>query len=350
MTWPASRELPWETAGQEPDDRPRILLIGASGQIGRELWRALQPLGCVLCTRHSSAGAITEPAELELDLSLPTTIPAVMDHVRPNLVVNAAGYTNVERAEEEPDLAMIVNAIAVGVLAEEAGRLGAALVHYSTDYVFDGSDNVPWHESDISHPLNVYGRSKLAGEDAIRSSGAPHLIVRTSWVYSPTGRNFVLTMLGSASQPSMIRVVDDQIGAPTPAWLVADTTAQVLAQARGEFAQFLSRRGGTLHVTCRGATTWHGLAVELFCQARRRGAALLVQEVEPISSAEYGSPVQRPANSRLDCRRLRQRFGLVPPDWRTALGLSLEEMLRRRNEVVTNAPTDGVPENLEESR
>jgi dTDP-4-dehydrorhamnose reductase len=347
MTLPASREPPSEAAGQVPDDRSRILLIGATGQIGRELRRSLQPLGRVVCTSRSPGNAAA--GALELDLRRPTTIPAVLDRVHPDLVVNAAAYTDVEQAEQEADLAMVINGIAPGVLAEETRRLGAALVHFSTDYVFQGTGDMPWHEQDTPHPINAYGHSKLVGEDAIRGTGADHLIVRTSWVYGSEGRNFVLTMLRLGSERETLHVVDDQLGAPTSARLVADITAQVLAQARGQFVPFLARHGGTLHVSCRGATTWHGLAVEVFQQARRHGAALRVQEVKPITSAEYGCLVQRPANSRLDCRHLRDCFGLIPPDWSTDLGLSVAEILRCRPESLALAPVAAMSATREEN-
>ncbi len=327
--------------GTRGDGRwPRLLLIGAGGQLGSELLRTLQPLGQVICTHHRARGA---SADLELDLSQPKTIRETVRRLRPDLVINAGGYTDVEEAERHPDLPMRINGLAANVLASEARRQGSGLVHYSTDYVFDGSGQEPWHEKSRPHPLNAYGDSKLAGEEAIRQGGVEHLIIRTSWVYGPRGRNFLLTMLRQGRDQECLRVVADQVGAPTPARMVAEVTAQILAQARGEFARFLGRCGGLLHVACQGETSWHGFATEIFRQARRHGAALSVQAVEPISSQQYAARARRPANSRLNCGRLRHCFGLAPPDWQTALELCLEEMSRAQGTVFGEPRMDDEP-------
>jgi dTDP-4-dehydrorhamnose reductase len=315
-----------------------VLLIGASGQVGRELLHTLESVGQVACTHRGAAGG---PPELELHLDRPETITRVFSRVRPDLVINAAGYTDVEGAERYPDLAMVINGYAPGILANEACRVGAALVHYSTDYVFDGSGAAPWKEHDRVGPLNAYGRSKLEAEEAIRKSGVSHLIVRTSWVYSPQGRNFVLTMLRLGRERQRIGVVNDHVGAPTSARTVAQITAQVLMQAGGKFATFLGRYGGLLHVCCQGEASWHGFAVEIFRQAKRLGESLTVQEVEPIASDEYPSRVRRPANSRLDCGRFRRHFGLVPPSWQAALQDCLEEMFAPQSVPTTQAIVDG---------
>lgn len=254
--------------------------------------------------------------------------------VAPQLIVNAAAYTAVDRAEKEHDLAMAVNAAAPAILAEEAERIGAGIVHYSTDYVFDGSGTRPWREEDTTGPLNAYGHSKLAGEEAIRASGAAHLILRTSWVYAARGSNFVRTMLRLGQERPELRVVADQHGAPTAARVIADMTGQILAQAGGEFAKFLAERGGTTHLCCRGETTWHGLATAIFEFARKHGISLAVQNVEPIRTEEYPTPARRPANSRLDCGRLRERFGLTAPAWQEALSLCVQEMVSSGDSAV----------------
>jgi dTDP-4-dehydrorhamnose reductase len=253
-------------------------------------------------------------------LSSPEDVRAAVREVRPTLIVIAAAYTAVDKAEQETDLALAVNGTAPGILAEEGKRLGAALIHYSTDYVFNGAGNRPWTEDHPTAPLNAYGRSKLAGEERIRASGIPHLIMRTSWLYGLYGPNFVKTMLRLGTTRAELKVVNDQIGAPTPVSLLADVTGQILAQARGNLVDWLDDRGGILNVCAAGETNWHAFAEEIFCLARMRGMALAVERVLSIPTSAYPTPTARPLNSRLDLSRLRQRFGLVPPDWRTALG------------------------------
>ncbi len=304
--------------------RQRILLIGATGQIGGELLRSLRPLGEVVAPCRAPARGT--PA---LDLSRPDGIRAAVRELRPQLIVNAAAYAAVDQAEAEIARAMVVNGIAPGILAEEALRLGAALVHYSTDYVFDGSGTRAWRENDPTGPLNAYGRSKLAGEVAIRATGAAHLILRTSWVHGVRGVNFVKTMLRLAAERASLKVVDDQIGAPTSAQVVAEVTARILAQAAADFVGWLRERGGLLHLACAGETNWHQFAVEIFRRAQLRGALAAAPDVRPVPSSGYPTAARRPANSRLDCRRLAERFGIVPPDWKTALEQTLEGILPR---------------------
>ena len=301
-------------------DRPRILLVGAQGQVGWELLRTLAPLGNVVATaRRTDSQAPELPACRPLDLTDALAIRSLVREVRPALVVNAAAYTAVDRAEQEPALAEAINSDAPGVLATEAAQLGAALVHYSTDYVFDGQGQQPHREDDPTGPLGVYGRTKLAGEERIRASGAAHLILRTSWVFAPRGHNFVRTMLRLGSERRELKVVCDQVGAPTSAAVLADLTARILGQARSSFAAFLAERGGTVHACCAGETNWHALAEEIFCRARALGWPLVVERVDAIATAAYPTPARRPLNSRLDTSRLAERFGLSAPPWPVAL-------------------------------
>lgn len=280
----------------------RILLTGCSGQVGYELERSLQALGEVVAVDRA-----------RMDLSDLDQVRSVVREVKPGLIVNPAAYTAVDKAESEPDLARRINALAPGVMAEEAKRLGAAMVHYSTDYVFDGSKQGTWVETDPVNPLNVYGQTKLEGEQAIAAAGIDHLILRTSWVYGMRGKNFLLTMLRLAKEREELRVVADQHGAPTWSRTIADTTAVLLAQAREE--GWWQRHSGIYHLSSRGETTWFG-----FTQAIIEQAGLNCR-VLPISSAEYPVPARRPANSLMNADKLERLC--VLPDWKTALGLCM---------------------------
>lgn len=291
---------------------PRILLTGANGQVGWELQRSLASLGEVVAVHRQG-----------LDLSDADQIRKIVQDVRPGVIVNAAAYTAVDKAEEEEALAMAVNGTAPGVFAEQARAIGAALIHYSTDYVFDGSGDTPWTEQDPAGPLNVYGKSKLAGEQAVAAAGAPHLILRTSWVYGLHGNNFVKTMLRLGAERKDLSIVDDQIGAPTSARVIADVTAQIIAQAKGDAVGYLTGQGGLYHLTCRGATSWYGFAEEIFRLARARGLPLALETVNAIPSSAYPVPATRPLNSRLNCEKLREYFALQPPTWQYALQQSL---------------------------
>ena len=286
-----------------------ILLIGAHGQLGRELARSLAVLGPL----HALGRA-------ELDLTDADAIARVVDHVRPGLIVNAAAYTAVDRAESEPDAAFRVNARAPGAIAQACAATGALLLHYSTDYVFDGSASRPYREDDATAPLGVYGASKLAGEEAIRASGAHHAILRTAWVYAGHGRNFLLTMLRLGAERDRLRVVADQVGTPTSAALIADATARVLAHP--------SRASGTWHLTAAGQASWHGFAESIFAGAVERGLLPRAPMVEAISTAEYPTPAARPAYSVLDTAKLRRDFGIDPPDWRIGLAQALDALKR----------------------
>ncbi|MBZ0091878.1 MAG: dTDP-4-dehydrorhamnose reductase [Sulfuricellaceae bacterium] len=284
----------------------KILLVGKNGQVGWELQRTLAPLGHVIA-RDSR----------ELDLSVPDAIRDAMRDIRPDLVVNAAAYTAVDKAESEPGLAWAINGDAPGILAEEAKRLNALLVHYSTDYVFDGTQPGAYTEQDTPKPQSVYGQSKLAGEQAVQASGCAHLILRTSWVYGGRGKNFLLTMLRLAREKEELSVVDDQIGAPTWSRLIAETTAQILAQRQSS-----SFRDGLYHLTAAGETSWHGFAQAIFAAARLER----LPRLRPIPSSEYPLPAPRPKNSVLANDKLLQNFGLAMPHWQQGLSLCLEGM------------------------
>lgn len=298
----------------------KILLTGATGQVGWELARSLQPLGeVVACDRRRA------------DLSAPGSLAALVESVAPQVIVNAAAYTAVDRAEQEPELADTINGAAPVALAAAARRAGALFVHYSTDYVFDGSGDAPRREDAPVAPINAYGRSKLAGEQAIARAGADWLVLRTSWVYASRGSNFVNTMLRLGAERESLKVVADQVGAPTSARLIADATAHVVRQALAERAQgrFAPE---VLHLCAAGETSWHGFAQAVFDGWRELAGrdSLKLRELAPISSAEYPTPAARPLNSRLDCSRLRERFGILLPDWREGLRLVLEEIAGQR--------------------
>jgi dTDP-4-dehydrorhamnose reductase len=303
-----------------------ILLVGAGGQLGRELLTSLTPLGSVIPTARSKSATGLPADSIALDLADSAELRRVVRDVRPSVIVNAAAYTNVDRAETEIEAAETINAVAPAVLAEEAHRADAALVHYSTDYVFDGRGAAPWREEDPPAPLNVYGRTKLAGETAIKNSGAAHLILRIAWIYSAHGQNFVKTMLRLADERTEVRVVNDQVGAPTSARRIATATAQILAQAGEDPPSFFNRHGGVVHASAAGETTWHAVAVEVFRLARAAGRKVRVGQVVPITTAEYRAAARRPLNSRLDGARLRQRFGLELPPWQEDLAAQFGEI------------------------
>lgn len=292
----------------------RLLVTGKNGQVGWELQRSLQCLGEV----H----AVERP---QFDLAHPDSLKPFLDQVSPDVIVNAAAYTAVDRAESEEDLATRVNGHAPGAIAQWAAEHGALLLHYSTDYVFDGSGSSPWRPSDGPAPLSAYGRSKLAGERAIAQAGGDHLILRTSWVFASRGRNLLLTMLKLAGEREELRVVDDQWGAPTSARLIADSTAQIIARACAE-RNSGAFRSEMLHLTAAGATNWHGFATAIVRAARLAGRSVRTERVFAIPSSSYPTPAIRPANSRLDCSRLEQRFGLALPDWQQGLQLCMEEL------------------------
>ncbi len=279
-----------------------ILIIGKNGQVGWELQRTMACLGRIT--------ALDYP---DIDLSRPDQLRNTIQQLKPDWILNAAAYTAVDQAESERDKAMAINGTAPGILAEEAKKLGALLVHYSTDYVYDGQGQTPFSETSSPAPLNYYGVSKLAGDDAIQATGCRHLILRTSWVYGLRGKNFLLTVLRLAQERSELRIVDDQIGAPTWSRLIAGATA--LAMARGKEIE------GLYHLTSSGATSWHGFTAAILELSRAQ------RQQEPrlqgIRTADYPLPATRPTNSRLCCDKLVQATGISLPDWRAALELCL---------------------------
>jgi len=291
----------------------RILLTGKNGQVGWELRRSLMPLGEIVATDRE-----------EMDLADPDAIRRMVREVEPDIIVNPGAYTAVDQAESEPELAMKINGEAPGVIAEEAKRLGALLVHYSTDYVFDGRKDTPYTEEDAPNPLSVYGRTKLAGEEAIRASGARHLILRTSWVYGMRGRNFLLTILRLAREREELRIVADQFGAPTWSRMIAEVTSAVLARMVGGGS--VSAISGTYHLTASGSTSWHGFTEAVIEGAVRAwGLEPATRRVLRIATSDYPTPAARPANSRMSCARLRRDFDVWLPDWSECLQLCLAE-------------------------
>jgi len=301
----------------------RILVTGRNGQVGYELERSLQTVGEVVALDHS-----------QMDLGDLDAVRETIRAVRPGLIVNSAAYTAVDQAERETDLAMRINGEAPGVMAEEAHRLGAAIIHYSTDYVFDGTRQGPYDEGDTPCPINVYGHTKLAGERAVQASGAPHLILRTSWVYGARGRNFLLTVQKLARERDELRIVADQCGAPTWCRMIADATAHAAAQLvrQGDGASISKHEicrdvwqewGGIYHLTAQGQTTWHGFAQAIVAALHEAGKLDAVPAVTPIATRDYPSPAARPPNSVLSCDRWMRRFCRLP-EWDNALRLCLD--------------------------
>ncbi|MDR2013075.1 MAG: dTDP-4-dehydrorhamnose reductase [Rhodanobacter sp.] len=301
----------------------KILLLGANGQVGHELIRALTSLGEVVVATRNGELADGTPC-LPADLSDTASLAAALDAADARVIVNAAAYTAVDRAEDEASLADRINHRAVGEIGTWAARHAALVVHYSTDYVFDGTATRPWRESDPTAPLGVYGRTKLDGEHALRVSGASHLIFRTAWVYAARGHNFLRTMLRLAAEREELRVVADQIGAPTPARWIADTTATALALWCESHAR--ADLGGVYHLTAAGHGSWCDFATAIVQGAARRGLLARAARVMPIATADYPTPAQRPAYSVLDCMRLKNAFGLELHDWRVGVDEVLDEV------------------------
>jgi dTDP-4-dehydrorhamnose reductase len=298
----------------------RILLTGASGQVGGELVESLKGLAEVVA-----------PSREEMDLANAASVREMIRAVRPRWIVNPAAYTAVDKAESEPELAYAINAESVGVIGEEARAIGAAVIHFSTDYVFDGLSSLPYRETDATGPVSVYGASKLAGERALGESGAGHVIFRTSWVYGARGKNFLLTILKVARERERLRVVADQHGAPTWNRDLARLTAAVMAQcetaARGrDLGKVLDEVGGIYHAAGAGETTWCGFAVEALRLMREREPGMRFAEVEAIGTAVYPTAARRPANSRMNCERLRERFGWGMMEWRESLRQVMAEL------------------------
>ena len=299
----------------------KILLLGKNGQVGWELQRSLAPLGEVLALdRHSTDFC----GDFCGDLNQPERLAQTVRDWRPDVIVNAAAHTAVDKAESEPDLVRCLNATAPAALAQAAADIGAWLVHYSTDYVFNGQGEQAWQESDATGPLSVYGQTKLEGEQLIVASGCKHLIFRTSWVYAARGGNFAKTMLRLAAERERLTVINDQFGAPTGADLIADITAHAIRSVLHQPAL-----GGLYHLAAAGQTSWHGYASHVITQARQTRPELLlkVTDIAPVPTTSFPTPAQRPLNSRLDTRKLQQAFGLALPAWQLGVNRMLAETL-----------------------
>jgi len=291
----------------------KIMLIGRNGQIGWELQRTLAPLAEVIALDQQ-----------QLDLYNPNQIREWVREIKPSLIINAAAYTAVDRAEEEPDKAMAVNGVAPGILAEEAKRIGAVIVHYSTDYVFDGTKTIPYTEQDEPNPLNAYGKTKLAGERALQALEVPHIILRTSWIYGMRGKNFLLTILKLLeSKREEIRIVDDQIGAPTWCRIIAEATAQIILKD----SALIREKSGIYHLSAGGQTSWCGFAGEIMKYPSHINHH--TSHLHPIPSSDYPTPARRPAYSVLSNDKLKEIFGIMLPDWKHELELALETDSRR---------------------
>lgn len=288
----------------------RILVFGRVGQVG---WELRHKLACL--------GHVTSVDFPEIDFSKPDTIRAAVKAAEPTVIVNAAAYTAVDKAETVPEPAWAINATGPLVIAEEAKRVGALMVHYSTDYVYDGSKQGPWVETDVPNPLNVYGTTKLAGDEAIAAVSGDYLILRTSWVYGSRGSNFLLTMLRLARQRAELQIVDDQTGSPTTSECIAQATAQILAQVTAPGGGGLAGRSGLYHLTSSGATTWFGFARAFLS---RQGESC--PQLTPIPTCDYPVPAKRPMNSVLSCARVAEAFGVRMPAWEDALELVLETL------------------------
>lgn len=291
----------------------KILLTGVTGQVGRELKRALAPLGNLVALNRR-----------DMDLSNPGQIREVIRQVKPSLIINAAAYTAVDKAEEEIELAKAINQTAPGIIAEEAEKIGAPLIHYSTDYVFDGQNGgSPYTEEDQPHPMSVYGKTKLEGERAIRKTGAPHLIFRTSWVYGTQGKNFLLTIQRLAREKDVLRIVDDQFGAPTWCASIAESALGILqklfvGENEVDISQF-EKISGVYHLSCQGKTSWYGFARAIL----EKTLTINVPKVVPIPAIHYPAPAPRPENSLLSNAKVNKVFGIVMPHWEEALSLCL---------------------------
>lgn len=297
----------------------RILLLGCNGQVGWELQRSLAPLGSVIPLSRQGRDGLTG------DLADPEALVATVKTIAPDVIVNAAAYTAVDRAESEPERARIINAEAPAVLAREAKKSGTWLVHYSTDYIFDGSGTDPWREDDPKGPINIYGQTKLEGEEAIRQSGCHYLIFRTSWVYSAHGKNFIYTILGLASKRNSLKVINDQIGAPTGAELISDTSAHAIRSAQGD-----KNLCGTYNLAAAGETSWWNYSRVIIDTALQANAQLQTtdENILPVTSEEFRTEAERPKNSRLDTALIEHSFSLQLPFWEQGVIRTVKEILR----------------------
>ena len=295
----------------------RILLTGTTGQVGGALLGPLRSIGTVIPVRRA-----------DFDLSDPMSLPEKLDRIAPDLIINPAAYTAVDRAEDDRGLAEEVNARAPERMAIWAAEHAVPFLHFSTDYVFLGTGERPWREDDPTDPLSAYGASKLAGEVAIRSTKGPHLIVRSSWVYAARGTNFLRTIVRLAREREELRIVADQIGAPTSARVIADCVATMISQGGTALPELFARSGGLVHLACAGETSWHGFATAIVERLKSRGATLKAERIVPIRTADFPTKAQRPRNSRFDQTRLREVFGITPPLWIDALAVEIDEMVR----------------------
>jgi dTDP-4-dehydrorhamnose reductase len=301
----------------------RILLTGIRGQVGS----ALQPL-------LAGHGTLIAPPTAEFDLSKPQTLAGQLDNLKPDLIINPAAYTAVDRAEDERDLAFTVNAKGPEAIAQWAASNRVPLVHFSTDYVFNGSGKAPWREDSPTGPLSAYGASKLAGDVAIEAAGGAHLIIRTSWVYAARGANFLRTIARLAGERKELRIVADQIGAPTTAPAIADAVAGIIVPDITTLHDLFARKGGVVNLVCAGETSWHGFANAIIGGLKSRGVRLAVENVVPIATADFPTKAVRPGNSRLDLSQLKQRFGVAMPTWQQALERELDTFVQLSAPVV----------------
>jgi|SRR5579862_3315884 len=291
----------------------RVMVTGVTGQIGSALVKSLEPLGPLIAADRNV-----------LDFRQPNLVFSALDRLRPDMIVNAAAYTAVDRAEDEKELAFRANAEAPGAIARWAADRGVLLVHFSTDYVFDGAGSRPWREDDKAKPLSVYGASKHAGDEAIRAAGGPHLIVRTSWVYAAHGKNFLRTIAGLAKERKALRIVADQTGAPTSARVIAAAVTKIIGPGDPSLADRFAAAKGLLNIAAAGETTWYGFAVAIVDGLKARGVPLAVESIVPVATKDYPVRAARPANCRLDLTRLRHVFGIEPPTWDRALAAELD--------------------------
>ena len=295
----------------------RILVTGVTGQVGGALVARLPPSATVLAADRGV-----------LDLARPQAIGQTLDRLMPDIIFNPAAYTAVDKAEDEPELARRINAEAPGAMARWAQARDVPLIHFSTDYVFDGSGERAWREDDAPGPLSVYGATKLAGETAIRDAGGAYLIVRTSWVYAAEGKNFLRTIARLARERAELRIVADQTGAPTSAALIGDVVAGMLSEGLETLRELCAGAGGLVHLAASGETSWFGFVEAIVDGLKARDVALSVERIVPIATDDYPTKAQRPQNSRLDCGRLQQVFGVTPPAWQIALAPELDRLAR----------------------
>jgi dTDP-4-dehydrorhamnose reductase len=299
----------------------RILLTGTSGQVGR----TLQPLLALNDT-------VISPSRTEFDLSKPQTLDEALDGFGPDLIINPAAYTAVDRSEDEHELAFLVNAKGPEAIAKWSARHRVPLIHFSTDYVFDGSGDKPWREDSPTGPLSVYGASKLAGDLVIQAVGGPHLIARTSWVYAASGVNFLRTIARLAGERKELRIVADQIGAPTTASTIASTVAGIVKLNASNLERLFSRSGGIVNLACAGETSWHGFACAIVAGLKSRGAKVVAETISPITTTDFPTKARRPGNSRLDLSRLKELFGVTTPAWQDALLSELDTFVALQSE------------------